>query len=205
MLRAEIVSNRRRPGERLAEPELTRMFGVSRTPLRDVLKRLEIEGLVHLIPQVGAIVAEIDPPDLHEKFDVLTLLEGAAAGKTAALRQTALLADITSIHEAMRMAARNGYVRDYYALNDAFHRRIVQGSNNDTLCGMHEVMMWHIHRARHWVNEYEPLSKDAAKHHDAIVTAIKEGRSADAEAEMRKHLSVVAEAVMERLKDMTYQ
>src|SRR5687767_11483162 len=83
-IRRDIVTNRWAPGERLPEMELCAEFGVSRTPLRDVLKILEVDGLVELVPHVGAVVTRLDPPDLADKLEVLSGLEQTAAMKVAA-------------------------------------------------------------------------------------------------------------------------
>src|SRR3954451_2412020 len=68
LIRRDIIENRWQPGERLPEPDLCAEFGVSRTPMRDVLKILEAEGLVQLLPHVGAVITRLDAPDLADKL-----------------------------------------------------------------------------------------------------------------------------------------
>ena len=199
-IRQDIVDGRWKPGERLAEPELCEAFGVSRTPLRDALKILETEGLVRLLPHVGAIVTPLDPPDLMDKLDVLAALEQAAAAKVASQQDPAALRRIRALHRSMADAARQRQVARYYGLNDDFHAAIVQGAGNDTLSRLHATMMWHVHRARRRVNEIEPLAPDAALHHERIVQAILAADPDAANLAMRHHLADVARAVLARLR-----
>lgn len=197
-IRRDIVMNRWAPGERLPEMELCAEFGVSRTPLRDVLKILEVDGLVELVPHVGAVVTRLDPPDLADKLEVLNGLEQTAAMKVAAKRPPEVLAEIGRLHGEMGSAAAEKRIEDYYELNDEFHRTIVLGANNPTLARMHEVMMWHVSRARHRANENEPLTESQAEHHAGIVAAIMSGAVEAAGKAMRDHLAEVGQLILAR-------
>jgi DNA-binding GntR family transcriptional regulator len=197
-IRQDIVSNRWKPGERLPEPQLCEEFGVSRTPLRDVLKILEAEGLVHLKPHVGAVVTMLDAPDLAEKLEVLTALEQMAAMKVARTQPPDTIGEIRRLHAAMDNAARQRQAVRYYRLNDRFHRAIVLGAKNPTLARQHELVMWHIHRARLRANEHERFSETAAEHHEAIVRHIVQGEPEAAARAMREHLEDVARIVLSK-------
>lgn len=191
-LRRDIVHNRWQPGDRLPEPVLCEEFGISRTPLRHAFKILAAEGLLRLMPHVGAVVAEAETPDLAEKFEVVMALERLAAGKVARLRPPAVLKELQRLHDGMARAAAAGDVDAYYGLNDAFHRAIVLGAGNATLAREHEVMMSHVHRARHLANTRAPLQVDAAGHHDALLAAIRAGAEEVAGRAMVEHLAEVA-------------
>jgi DNA-binding GntR family transcriptional regulator len=198
-IRQDIVDGRWKPGERLAEPELCEAFGVSRTPLRDALKILETEGLVRLLPHVGAVVTPLDPPDLMDKMDVLTGLEQMAAAKVALVQDKAVLRRIQTLHRSMADAVRQRQIRRYYGLNDEFHAAIVQGAGNDTLTAMHATMMWHVVRARRLAYEVEELAQDADIHHEPIVQAILAADPDAASLAMRRHLGDVARHALAQL------
>jgi DNA-binding GntR family transcriptional regulator len=200
-IRRDIVEGRWAPGERLPEPLLCKAFGVSRTPLRDALKILEAEGLVELMPHVGAVVTDPTVPDVAEKMEVLAALEQLAAERIAERRPAASLAEIRRLHAGMKKAAAAREAATYYRLNDEFHRAIVVGSGNKTLMEMHERIMWHVHRARHRANEYERLSADAAEHHDRIVRHILAGDPAAAAGAVREHLRDVSDTILGRGAD----
>ena len=195
-IRRDIVHNRWAPGERLPEMELCEEFGVSRTPLRDVLKILEVVGLVQLVPHTGAVVTQLDPPDLSEKLEVMSGLEQLAARKVAYLRPPQALKEIERLHRAMGQAAGDGQITRYYALNDEFHRAIIVGAANETLAKMHETIMWHVSRARNRANERETLTVSAAEHHAAIVDRILGGDGDGAALAMREHLDEVIANVL---------
>jgi DNA-binding GntR family transcriptional regulator len=197
-LRRDIIENRWPPGERLPEPNLCAEFGVSRTPMRDALKILEADGLIQLVPHVGAVVTRLDPPDLLDRLDVLIGLEQAAAIAVARAGSRQTLRQVQHLHQAMINAAEGRRVQAYYRLNDDFHRVIVLGANNATLSRLHETMMWHVYRARHHANEHEPLAPWAAEHHQHIVDALQRGAADEAGNEMRRHLEEVKRIVIAR-------
>ncbi|MBB4023991.1 MAG: GntR family transcriptional regulator [Confluentimicrobium sp.] len=197
-IRRDIVLNRWGPGERLPEMELCHEFGVSRTPLRNVLKILEVEGLIELVPHIGAVVTPFDSPDLAEKLDVMSGLEQLAAVRIAQLRPPEALSEIQRLHSEMNLAALDTDRTRYYALNDEFHRAIVLGSGNATLSKMHETIMWHVSRARNFANEQEVLGVRAAEHHTQIVEMILSGDAEGARLAMRTHLDDVISNILAR-------
>jgi DNA-binding GntR family transcriptional regulator len=201
-IRRDIVEGRWAPGERLPEPLLCREFAISRTPLRDALKILEAEGLVELVPHVGAVVTDPTVPDVEEKMEVLAGLEQLAAAKVARLRPEAAVETIRALHERMKQAATGHDAETYYRLNDEFHRAIVLAAGNKTLADMHERIMWHVHRARHRANEYERLSEDATEHHELIVRHILEGNAAAAAQALGEHLASVSATILGRDKNL---
>lgn len=202
-LRRDIVTGRRRPGERLSEPALCAEFGVSRTPLRDALRLLQSEGLIQLVPHVGAIVTAASGNDVGEKMELLIAIEQLAAFKVARQGSAATIRKIERLHAKMVLAAERLDAEKYYALNDDFHRAIVLGAANVTLAEAHEGVMWHVHRARHLANRrnrHEPLAGGAGGYHDKIVAAISRRDGEAAERAMRDHLLEVTHLIGEQLE-----
>jgi DNA-binding GntR family transcriptional regulator len=117
-LRLDIVEGRWQAGERLPEPVLCEEFGVSRTPLRDAFRILETEKLVKLIPHVGAVVTAPDASDIVGAFEVLALLEGAAAETIARTQPPEVLKKLRKTSELMQIALEKGNHRRYFELND---------------------------------------------------------------------------------------
>jgi DNA-binding GntR family transcriptional regulator len=195
-LRRDIVENRWKSGERLSEPLLCRQFGVSRTPLRVALKTLEAEGLIRLVPHVGAVVTDPGATEIGETMEILTGLEQLAATRVAQSKPREVLHDIRRIYDEMRLAARRGDAARYYELNDDFHLCIVRGTGNRSLVDLHEKVMWHVHRERHRANEVESVTVESAESHREIVDAILQHRAEDAGRAMRKHLENVRKVVL---------
>ena len=190
-LRKDIVEKRWKSGDRLSEPLLCKQFGVSRTPLRQALKTLQAEGLVRLVPHVGAVVTDPSITEIAETMDILIGLEQLAATRVAQSNDQDVHRSIEHIYADMRLAAQHGDPSGYYELNNNFHRSIVRGTGNQSLVDLHEKIMWHVHRERHRANVVEPVTVESAESHKEIVSAILEHRAEDAGRAMRQHLENV--------------
>lgn len=197
-LRKDIIENRWKSGERLPEPQLCKEFGISRTPLRQALKTLESEGLVQLIPHVGAVVTDPDAADVGETMEILIGLEQLAATRVAQSQQPTVLREIKEIYREMQRAAKQRAAKLYYDLNNDFHRSIVLGTGNQSLADLHEKVMWHVHRERHRAAVVETFTVESAEHHEEIVQAILGNRAEEAGLAMRRHLEHVAELMLAR-------
>jgi DNA-binding GntR family transcriptional regulator len=195
-LRRDIVENRWKSGERLSEPQLCKQFGISRTPLRVALKTLEAEGLVRLVPHVGAVVTDPGASEIAETMEILIGLEQLAAIRVAQAKRPEVLRRIGRIYEEMRRAARRGDALRYYELNNDFHLCIVRDTRNRALIDLHEKVMWHVHRERHRANVTESVTVESAESHLGIVNAILSHRPDDAGRAMRKHLEDVSELML---------
>jgi DNA-binding GntR family transcriptional regulator len=198
VLRKDIVENRWRSGERLPEPQLCSEFGVSRTPLREAFKRLEADGLILLIPHVGAVVTAPDADEIAETMEILIALEQLATTRLAQKRPAGAIAAIERIDREMHRAAKRKDAARYYALNDEFHRTIVSGTGNKSLIELHQRVMWHVHRERHRANSVAPFTVDMPDSHDAIMAAIRAGKHEKAGLAMREHLENVSRMTVER-------
>ena len=122
-LREQIYSGLRMPRERLIEVELAKEYGVSRMTVRQALRQLNYEGLVNIEPFKGASVMEVSLQQLSERYYVLAVLEGAAAGLAATKVTTADLDEL----ERNLMAQRELHpheVKKWQDLNHQFHRLI---------------------------------------------------------------------------------
>jgi DNA-binding GntR family transcriptional regulator len=194
-IRRDIVENRWKSGERLSEPLLCKEFGISRTPLRQALKMLEAEGLIRLIPHVGAVVTDPDAVEVGERMEVLIGLEQLASTRVAEAAKQEILNEIDRIHREMRAAADALDAPRYYTLNDQFHLTIVHGTGNRSLIELHEKVMWHVHRERHRVNFTESVTRGSDSHKD-LVQAILRRRPEAAGLAMRKHLEQISRLML---------
>ncbi len=112
-------------GSRLTELELAQAAGVSRTPVREALRRLHAEGLVEFSPNHGAVVALFEPEDAEEIFELRSLLEPITARRAALRASSADIAALRCLSEAQLRESRQrrpGYLLRIGELNDQFHR-----------------------------------------------------------------------------------
>jgi DNA-binding GntR family transcriptional regulator len=132
-LREAILSGRFQPGQRLIERELVEQLGVSRTPIREALRKLELEGLVITVPYKGPVVTLPTPEDARELYEVRAALEGQATALLAARAQPQDLEQLEAHVRAAEEAVRAGDVRAVLAANNAFHDELARRCGNSLL------------------------------------------------------------------------
>jgi DNA-binding GntR family transcriptional regulator len=171
-LRDLIVEGELAPGSRISERELCARFGISRTPLREALKVLAREGLVDLLPHRGARVAQLDPRDVADMFDVMAALE-ALAGRLAAPRITASeLDEIRALHFEMLAAHARRDLPTYFRRNQAIHEALLNAARNPVLASTYRGLAGRIRRARYVANMSPERWDEAVAEHEAILDAL---------------------------------
>lgn len=159
------------PGAHLREKELSARLGVSRTPVREALKILASEGLVELLPNKGARVAQVTLDEVREAFEVLAALE-ALAGELAAARATdADIAELRALHYTMVMHYTRKELADYFKLNQAIHQKIVEVAGNVTLTAMQDSLNGRLRWARYTANLPPDRWAQAVAEHEELLEA----------------------------------
>jgi DNA-binding GntR family transcriptional regulator len=130
VLREAIVSGRLKPGERVVEDRVCGELGISRSPLREALRRLEGEGLVTILPRRGVVVTELSMRDGTDLFAVREALEGLAARLAARHITSEQLGRLREICQAMEARIAAGELGQLAELNTEFHEHIVEASHN---------------------------------------------------------------------------
>ena len=199
-LRSHIDANRWEPGQSLPEKSLCEEFGVQATPLQEVFRILQAEGLLERRPDVGVVVTPLDPPDLANGFEVLMGFEEFAASKAALFRHPRTLGAIVQAQAAMKKALAEGNVTRYYDLNDEFHRALAGGANNAALVERHHGVMMRVRRARHRVHDCEPAHTSSLEQHNAIIGYALAGDEQGAGEAARVHVENIAGAVLSALR-----
>ena len=183
-----IVLGRFEPGARLDEVMLAGMFGVSRTPVREALKQLSIQGLVVCRPNRGAVVAEMTSEQLDRMFEAIGELEAACA-RHAATRMTAGERErLCGLHAQCRVAMRAGDVDLYGRLNQELHQVIIEGSGNAVLIDMTLSLRHRVAPFRR--TQFRNIERMSASYeeHAVIVEALLSHDVALVHREMRAHL-----------------
>ncbi|WP_323010562.1 GntR family transcriptional regulator [Paracoccus sp. (in: a-proteobacteria)] len=186
ILRQQILSGGLRPGHRLREVELTDWLGVSRTPTRQALSRLETEGLIAVEPKVGMVVASLSEEAMEELYDMRGVLEAAAAAmaaRQASAREIATLQEMVALEATL---PTDGETR--YRHNLDFHAVIYRAAHN-------RFLMKSLHALNDAIALLGPTTMSASgrvdlaqSEHAAIVEAI-EAHDADRAALLaREHV-----------------
>jgi DNA-binding GntR family transcriptional regulator len=189
-LRDLIVQGLLSPGSRIIETEIATRLGVSRTPVREALQRLQQEGFVNGTPgaqQSRLTVAPLTRADVHELLNVVGALEGLGAYEAASLdesRRRALAAELRAINDEFFKAGRKSPPEHsaLYDSDDRFHRRIVEACGGPRLLALHDSVK---PQAERYIRMYiSMLTGDIASsvaEHEAITAAIEAGKSAAAQ------------------------
>lgn len=191
MLRDRIFSGDYAPGSRLKERQLCADLEVSRTPVREALRRLEAEGLVQIEPRRGGVVSHIDVEEAEEIFALGTVIEGFAA-KMAAHKATAgAVADLERIVAAMEETLERADERcrtDYMKLDGELHGRIVAMADSRRLSAALQQVVG-VPVLVQAFNRYTPEHlRQSFDQHRTLVEAIRERDAEWAESAMRYHI-----------------
>ena len=132
-LREAILQGKLEPGERLMEIALAEQLGVSRTPIREAIRKLELEGLVTNIPRKGAMVAEITLKDLRDVLEVRRNLENLAVKLACEKATPEDIAELKQLHLNFKDTVDKGHLTAVTEADVKFHDKIYQITDNKRL------------------------------------------------------------------------
>ncbi len=200
-LRQAIITGEFAPGERLMEIALANRLGVSRTPVREAIRKLELEGLVVMIPRKGAEVAKITEKDLRDVLEVRSSLEELAA-ELATERMN------DEIKEKLEKALQN-FKEAIESENNAaiadsdveFHDVIFEATGNARLIQIISNLREQIYRYRlEYVKDTE-YHVTLLKEHQELVKAMSAGKKEEARKIMKKHIDNQEMTVIRNIKE----
>ena len=187
-LRNMIVTGTLAPGERLNERELCERLKVSRTPVREAIKTLTQEGLLHSLPNRSPVVAPLDAAQTSALIDVVSTIEGLAGELAAKRVSDTQIADLGILHYTMLRHHARDELPGYFEANKAFHRRIVEYAQNPVLLWVWDLLALRVDRARYASNLWPTRWQKATDEHAQILARLA-ARDADGVATlMRQHV-----------------
>jgi DNA-binding GntR family transcriptional regulator len=187
LIRADIMSLRIAPDTRISIDELARQIGVSQTPIREALSRLEAVGLVTKRHYVGYCSApQLTRQQLDELYELRLLLEPYAARCAAQRMSKAELSRVVALAHGMQPGGtRNSYAR--FADQDSeLHDLIALGSGNQLICEALSRLHTHLHIFR--LRFHSEVTVEAYAEHEQLVAALMARKQDEAEAAMRLHI-----------------
>jgi len=192
ILLEKIISKELAPGQRLDLDAIEKQLGISRTPLKEALARLEMEGLIAIVPRSGTYVTDPDPEDITESFEVRRVLEVFAV--ELAVPQIGdedlenLRAIVQELGDLTVAEDRNAIYPRYLNLDNIFHQELVALAGNQRLCQAHDRENLHAQMARIRYRRSERELDVAQEEHERIVAALEARDVQTAKAEMDTHL-----------------
>ena len=174
------------PGERLLEIELAKRFGVSRTPIREAIRKLESEGIIQHLPRVGAVVRQLGQPEIVELYEMRIVLEATAAEMAAQHASSAELATLDALNNDMLGASDDP--NTVAQVNRQFHLCIVDAARNQFLkhC-YHDLSNTLMLLGETTLDTAQRVQIVCAQHSD-IITALQKRDPAQAAQMMRIHM-----------------
>jgi DNA-binding GntR family transcriptional regulator len=198
-LREWIIEGVLAPGERLNERVLCDKLEVSRTPLREALRRLAHDGLATMIPNRGAFVTRMSRDAVRESFEVMGALEALAAELACARISDREVDEIAALTFEMRACHARRDLSEYYRYNRAIHERISRVAHNEVLADLAQRLNLRIQNLRFRSNQ-SPRKWDAAVREHVRMVELLRARDGAALAQlMREHLARKAESVLATL------
>lgn len=189
------------PGDRLSEEELSRRCGVSRTPVRDALRRLAAEYFVIIRPNQGAQVAVWKRRDIEDLFHMRALLEGMAAARAAARRDEACLALLQQCVDRIDIAVNavpHADVATFLTENTAFHHAILDAADSPRLSATLSNLIAPAIVTR-TADQYTVADlRRSNEHHRELIDALKNRDAQLADSIMQVHIRAAANSYFSR-------
>ena len=199
-LREAIVTGELKPGERLMEIKLANEMGVSRTPVREAIRKLEQEGLVHLTARKGAEVAPINAKDLKEVLEIRKALEGLACQMACQNAGEEEIKKLEEINDEIRVAISENDIERIARLDARFHDQICIFSANSQLIMILSRLKEHIYRYR---LEYIADIKNKntiLEEHDRIIQDIYKKNEKAVRKDIEHHIEIQEKYILNSLE-----
>jgi len=187
VLRQSIINGDLPPGERLRSDALANKIKVSRTPVREALRKLESEGLVIQSGRTGLIVRELSEPELTEVFYVREALEGMAARLAAHNATPSEIAELREFVEDMATVTQRGDIKALRNLTGEFHLLVCHSSHNQRLLQSLTALLDHVRQDQTSTLYIEGRPAEAIKEHQELLRAIEARDGEAAEKAARRH------------------
>lgn len=191
-----ILDGRLDDNSRLTEEFLSTQLGISKSPIREALNRLETEGLIRIEPRKGAYLRRLSHEEISDLYELREALETHVA-RTAKLTP-ALVAELHQSLKRQRAFLRANDRAHYIEEDVRFHAELARATNNAHLCSVLENIQHQIWLSRR--NSYDLSSSTAPDFHEAIVEALEAGDRLGAEQAMRDHIQKVRQRLLDYLE-----
>ena len=201
-LREAILRGELKPGERLMEIQLANKLGVSRTPIREAIRKLELEGLVLMIPRKGAEVAQITEKSLRDVLEVRRALENLAVQLACLRMSPQTLADLKAAAKAFEEILGGEDVTAVAEADVAFHDVIYMATDNQRLISLLNNLREQMYRYRVEYLKKKECHKQLLWEHQEIIRAIEAGEIDVATKITEQHIDNQVEAVSDALRHL---
>ncbi len=199
-LREAIIIGELKPGERLMEVQLAQKMGVSRTPVREAIRKLELEGLVEMLPRKGAHIADLSVKDIMDVLEVRATLDGLASSLSASRITDDEIKELKHVHSQFVNYVEKENLQGSIKKDVEFHDIIYRSSRNDKLIQISNNLREQIQRFRViYIKDYSS-TRELIKEHIEIIDAITSRDPAAAMRLAQSHIKKQEEAITRSVK-----
>lgn len=189
IIREDIIAGKYQRKEELREIAIGDELQVSRTPVREALRQLELEGLVTIVPNRGAYVEGISCEDMKDIFEMRLLLEGFCAGRAAEYAVSEQLEALEEVMVLTEYHIKNGHTRQLIGLDSKFHEILYEAGNSRILEHALKNYHYYLKRARRFSLFVPGRAIESIWEHRQILEAVKGRDKQKAEDAVRQHLT----------------
>jgi len=200
-IRKAIFERKYQPGEKLKETDIASLFSVSRTPVRESLRRLEAEGLVEFRPNKGVIVPLIDHHDIEEICELRLLIEVYCVRKFIQIATEQHFEEMEGILKRMKSALISKDIPNYFALSLDFHDYYIKKSQNRRIYSFFRSIRNTMRIAQSILGETNSFCRKSLNEHVKILKLLKT-RSPDCEQVLKLHIEDACRRMRQRIKSV---
>jgi DNA-binding GntR family transcriptional regulator len=200
-LREAIVNGILKPGERLMEIQLAEELGVSRTPVREAIRKLELEGFVVMIPRRGTYVADLSIKDINEVFEIRTALDVLAAGLAVERITEDELEQLERLLVEIGELIEEDDADKIVESDSQFHDILYRASRNDRLVGIINNLREQFTRFRSISIQYPGRMQKSVEEHRRLVEAIASRDTDLAQQLAREHMENSEQTLLQDLNE----
>lgn len=185
-----ILSGELKPGEELAEVELSEKYGVSRGPIREALRQLSAIGLVQLTPRRPAVVREFSKKEFLEGYQLREMLEALAVRLSVPKMDQSDIDALAGFMERMDVASNSDDVTKYFEANNSFHRLFIEKCGNSQLRDIYDQVTKPMSRYQRWTLQLRGDLRSPHNEHAKVLDAVRKGKAELAAKLMTEHIHV---------------
>lgn len=199
-IREAIIAGELKPGERLMEVQLADKMGVSRTPVREAIRKLELEGLVEMIPRKGAHVAEVSVKDIMDVLEIRASMDGLATALAAKRITPEEIKELKHVYSQFVTNVEKENVNGTIKKDAEFHDVIYRASRNDKLLQISNNLKEQVQRFRVIYLKGFGSTGDIIKEHEQIIEAITTKNPEMAQKIAYEHIRTQEETIIKALR-----
>jgi DNA-binding GntR family transcriptional regulator len=188
MLRDMIMTGKLKEGDKVNEGQLCETMGISKTPMREALRVLSVEGLIRLVPNRGAFVTKPEFEEIAEMFDVMSLLEGYCARRACEKMTSKDFAHLEKLHAKLEENFEQNDQEEYIRINNQYHSLVQEIAGNRTINQIVDGLRKKILLYRFQSLNLPDRFASSIREHRDLLEAFRQRDDSRADALMREHL-----------------